>query len=419
MYRNFGLQTCKRGSKIAVLDTIHGAGTIAQRMIDLGMSASAFEVYHNTPCIEGFDLIVSPVHLEPQNPAIVNAVRRGLKIITHHQAVGEIVHPNQSVFEVTGTHSKTSTALLLAKILSSEAKVVSHTTRGIDLWSRGLSSQLSSGLSITPGNVIHAVRAADDQHADILVCEVSLGGTGLADYGIITSFSGDYRIAKGSKWASTAKLQMVSLAKVGSKLVANSDVRISSDISFGRDGHVKATRELLCFGKEAIGLDLSLDLDFPGYETAISAASSACLAAGLSKETIGECLEGFDGFAGRMKLLHEEGLEIYDSSNSGLKVSDVGRALDRIMSASRGNRIGLVVGEESETVCEGMDIPRLIDLLRRRRDEIDLLVLVGERLAPMAAELRALKAPDQAKGFDLARTSDDIDRLLMCVKCFR
>ena len=80
-----------------------------------------------------------------------------------------------------------------------------------------------------------------------------------------------------------------------------------------------------------------------------------------------------------MKVTREGGLEIYDSSNSGLKVSDVSRVLDRIS----GGRVGLVVGEESETVCEGMDVPRLIDLLRIRRSEIGQLILVGDQDGPL------------------------------------
>jgi UDP-N-acetylmuramyl pentapeptide synthase len=398
-----------------VLDTIHGAGTIAQGMVDSGMDAHAFEVYHDSPNLEGFDLVVSPVHLGPGNPALAEARRLGKRIITHHQAVGELVHPSLPVFEVTGTHSKTSTALLLAKILSGKRKVVSHTTRGIELWFGGSSRMVQTGLSITPGNVIRAVELAEANMADTLVIEVSLGGTGLADFGVLTSFSGDYRIAQGTTWASTAKLQMVTLAKEGSRIVANADVRISPDVSFGQEGFVWASLDKLHFGSEAVSLELDQDLDYPGYETAISAAAAACHASGLDKEEVAAGLEGFDGFVGRMKVTREGGLEVCDCSNSGLKVSDVDRALDRVS----GGRVGLVVGEESETVCEGMDVPRLIDLLRLRRSEIDQLIMVGDRMAPWAVDLKAKTAPDLAAGIEMARASGGIDRLLSCVKCFR
>ncbi len=415
MHSHSGLQACRGSSKVAVLDTVHGAGIIAQRMVESGLEAQAFEVYHCTPCLDGFDLVVSPVHLGPENPALAQARSLGKRIITHHQAVGELVHPTLSVFEVTGTHSKTSTALLLAKILSDEKRVVSHTTRGIELWSKGSSCQVQAGLSITPGNVIHAIEAAKGNQADALVCEVSLGGTGLADFGVLTSFAGDYRIAQGTTWASTAKLQMVSLAKEKAHLVANVDVRISPDVSFGATGHVRVAPDKLYFGEDAFDLELDQDLDFPGYETAISAAAAACNVAGVGKAEVVAALEGFDGFVGRMKIIREGTLEIYDSSNSGLKVSDVSRALDRI----RGKRLGLVVGEESETVCEGMDVPRLVNLLRLRRDEIDLLVLVGGRMAPWAVNLKAKTAPNLAAGVDQAKAVGGIDRLLSCVKCFR
>lgn len=415
MHRYSGFEACRGSSKVAVLDTIHGAGIIAQRMVDSGMDAQAFEVYHSSPSLECFDLVVSPVHLSPRNPALAEARKLGKRIITHHQAVGKLVHPCLQVHEVTGTHSKTSTALLLAKLLSGEKKVVSHTTRGIELWSRGSSRLTQAGLSITPGNVIRAVEAAEANQSDHLVCEVSLGGTGLADIGVLTSFSGDYRIAQGTAWASTAKLQMVTLAKKDSRIVANTDVRISPDVSFGRVGFVRATPDKLQFGNEAVSLELDRELDFPGYDTAISSAAAACYISGLGKEEIAAGLEGFDGFVGRMKVIREGGLELYDCSNSGLKVSDVDRALDRISSG----RVGLVVGEESETVCEGMDVPRLIDLLRLRRSEIDQLILVGNRIVPWAVDLKAKIAPDLSAGIEMARASGGIDRLLSCVKCFR
>ncbi len=420
MHSDFGLQTGRGSPKVAVLDAIHGASTIAQRMAKSGIEAEALEVYHHSPSIAGFDLVVAPVHLSPENPALAEARRLGRKIITHHHAVGELlwqqVNPDLKVFEITGTHSKTSTALLLAKILSSKERVISHTTRGIELWSNGSSRVLQTGLSITPGNVIHAWEAAKAQEADALVCEISLGGTGLADYGILTSLSGDYRIAGGTRWASTAKLQMVSLAKPGSELLANTDARISPDVSFGKEGHFRAKRERICFGSDETRLSLSEDIYFESYETAISAASAAACSAGFDATEVADVLDGFDGFSGRMKMTRYGGITVYDSSNSGLKVSDVARALDR----ATGGRLGLVVGEEAETVCEGMDIPGLLELLFSRRDDIDLLVLVGDRLCPWSEKLNAENAQDLKTGESLAKSSDTgLDKLLLCVKCFR
>lgn len=402
-----------------MLDTIHGALTLARRMDELGMKADALEVYHHSPSVADYDLVVAPVHLGPKNPVLIEARRLGKGIITHHQAAGELLCEEDTdirIIEVTGTHSKTTTALLAARILSRQKKVLSHTTRGLELWTGGESRTLGKGLSITPANVIAAFNAARAQDVDVLVSEISLGGTGLADIGILTSFSGDYRIAGQSAWASTAKLQMASLAKPGSRLLSASDVKISSDLTFGPAGRVRAERECLHFGDRCVSLQLDPSLDFPSYQTAISAASAAAWEMGLSPEEISEALCDFNGVSGRMKVSCQGSLTVYDCSNSGLKLSDVRRALDLVA----GGRLGMVVGEDAETVCEGMDVPGLVDLLARRRNEIAFLVLVGERLLPFAEDLKARTAPDLSAGLSLVRKEgSEADRLLSCVKCFR
>ena len=414
------MQAGGRVLSIAVLDTVHGGNAIAARMTESGLQAQALEVYHHTPDLEGFDLVACPVHLSPQNPALAQARRLGKRIITHHQAVGELLTPRlhesaaPQVFEVTGVHSKTTSALLLSLILSGSRSVLSHTTRGLEIWVAGRPRLVKSGLSITPGSVIAALDAAEAEGAQALVAEVSLGGTGLADFGILTSLSPDYLIAGSTKWASTAKLQMLSLARRGAKILCHEEARIAADVTFAAAGTVRASRDDLFFGRERTALHLDESLHLPSYETAIAAAAASARAAGLAAEEIARALSGFNGFSGRMKTLREEGRTLFDCSNSGLKVADVKEALDR----ARGDGLTLVVGEDAKTVCEGMDIAALAELLRRRRGEADRIILVGERLLPQAGELCAEWASDLGEG--LARANEGSPRrLLSCVKCFR
>ncbi|MHC1631927.1 MAG: coenzyme F430 synthase [Methanotrichaceae archaeon] len=419
MYRRPGLPKSDGSAEVAVLDTIHGADVISEKMVKQGLDARALEVYHHVPDISDFDLIVAPVHLWPGNSVLNEARHLGKKIITHHKAVGELLAENKNfrVFEITGIHSKTSTALILSRILSTKRKVVSHTTRGIELWVGKKSRMIQTGMSITPGNVICAFDAAESLGADDLVSEISLGGTGLADYGILTSFAGDYMIANKSLWASTAKLQMVSLASPGSKLIANVDTKISPDISFGSGSQVRYTLGQIQMNEKRIALILGENFDPQSYIIALSAASAAAFVSGMEPNEISAALEGFDGLSGRMKKVEERGIVVYDNSNSGLKVSGVESALDY----ARGEgKLGLVTGEESETVCEGMNVPLLVELLKRRRQEIGLLVLVGERLKPYAYELEALIAPDLDTGLKKSKIAlKRGDRILSCVKCFR
>jgi UDP-N-acetylmuramyl pentapeptide synthase len=303
---------------------------------------------------------------------------------------------------------------LLALLLSRQKKVLSHTTRGLEIWQEGKPRLLQEGLSITPANVIPALAAAKAHEVQALICEISLGGTGLADYGILTSLSGDYRIAGGTKWASTAKLQMLSLARRGARLLANADARLSPDVSFARGGWIYARPDRLIFGKEEVHLDLGQDLDFFSYETAIAGAAAAADAAGMERSEMVRALGGFDGFAGRMKIKRLPGQTIFDCSNSGLKVRDVARALER----AAGPGMALVVGEDAETVCEGMNIPALAKLLRQSREGMETLILVGERLGFLAEELGAQTAPNLQQGLEKAQSRSP-ERLLSCVKCFR
>ena len=200
----------------------------------------------------------------------------------------------------------------------------------------------------------------------------------------------------------------------GMKLICGPGVGISSDVTFGPGGRVVAERGCLRSGAEAAPIHLGEGLDFQSYQHALSGSSAAAVAFGMDLGEIASGLEGFDGFGGRMKVVSSGGVTVYDNSNSGLKVSGVEKALDLASSCS--GSLALVVGEESEAVCEGMDIPGLVELLRRRRSEIDFLVLVGERLLPYAHELKAVTAKDCSGGLEMA---GGYGKLVSCVKCFR
>jgi len=115
-----------------------------------------------------------------------------------------------------------------------------------------------------------------------------------------------------------------------------------------------------------------------------------------------------------MKIKRLPNQTFFDSSNSGLKVRDVARALDR----ASGPDLFVVVGEDKETVCEGMNILALSELLRQRKSEMAKLIIVGERLVPLAEELGAATAKNLQQGLEMAQ-KDLPKRLLSCVKCFR
>src|SRR3990172_10063636 len=164
----------KKSSRVAVLDLTHGGAIIARKLKKITGSVTAIDVYGKVvpglldeldsegirisrePLnVSGFDIIVAPVHLDTGYPMIADAAANNIPVISHHQAVGQILSGydlnNRTIIELTGTKAKTSTAVLLADILSRKKKVISHTSRGLEDWSTG--AMIKNGLSITPASI--------------------------------------------------------------------------------------------------------------------------------------------------------------------------------------------------------------------------------------------------------------------------
>ena len=232
-------------SRVAVLDLTHGGTVIARKLKKITGLVTAIDVYRTMspelldelesegiktsrePEASDFDIIVSPVHLDANYPILSDASVNKIPVLSHHQAVGQILSgydlKNRTIIELTGTKAKTSTALLLADILSREKKVISHTSRGLEDWSTG--TIIKKGMSITPASILTALDHLKDAKIgfDVFIAEISLGGTGFADIGIITTIANDYKIANNTRLASDAKRRMILDAKPGSKLVVNND----------------------------------------------------------------------------------------------------------------------------------------------------------------------------------------------------
>jgi len=234
--------------KFAVLDLTHGGIPIAKSLAAAGNEVSGIDVYctvkpetlleleekygihcSKTPLsTSGFDLIVAPVHLDPTYSMLVEARAQKKNILSHHEIVGEILKGDSRLsgiktVEVTGVKAKTSTASLLADMLSRQFEVVLHTSRGLEYWKAGTSSLIYKGLSITPGSILVAVEKAFEAglRPDFFIFEISIGGTGTADLGILTTLSPDYGIANNTALASEAKLQLIRNAKPKSILLIN------------------------------------------------------------------------------------------------------------------------------------------------------------------------------------------------------
>lgn len=450
-------------SRAAVLDLTHGGSVIARKLKNIAVSVTGVDVYRTLSPSElealetegistsqeplktrDFDILIAPVHLDPGYPMLVEAEKNNIPVISHHAAVGEILsgrHQHEIMIEITGTRAKTSTALLLAEMLSGEKKVVSHTSRGVEDWSAR--RIIKKGLSITPASILLAVEAVEDEgiKPDVIVFEVSLGGTGSANIGVITTIADDYKIANKTGLASDAKRKMILDAKPGSTLVINHDAlrffgacrRDVNIISFSDSVNAAANvyyEDLSTEGgtiayyiddrQGKIAISASVEYDLISYKTAFVCAAAVALAMDIKPVAIERSLRGFKGAQGRMRKTSIEGRTLIDNSNSGLNIKNAEKALEYAKTES--GRIVMVLGEEAKEVCEGLDPKGVERFIDRHLDELHALVLVGERMKPFVSKNinKIYHAGNLSKGIEFAQQlTREKDIIVSCVKCFR
>jgi coenzyme F430 synthetase len=490
-----------------VLDLTHGGIPIAKKLADLGNEVYAVDVYgtvdpglllelgekHGIHCSKtplpasGFDQIIAPVHLDPAYPMLAEAVAEGKKIISHHEIVGEILKKDYRlsgirIVEVTGVKAKTSTASLLADMLSRRFEVVLHTSRGLEAWKGGVSSLISRGLSITPGSMLVAVERVFEAEIkpDFFIFEISIGGTGTADMGILTTLSPDYGIASNTALASEAKLQLIRNAKPGGTLLINS--RAEKALKAAKESQAKTLTFKDPFNAELFGTEEEKTTDFSletgcenkplslpselsasvihsgpselpappasscsvlhfmyigaeifsasllsgyntsAYRTAFIAASVAASELGVESRAIVAVLEEFKGLSGRMQEKEVNGISLIDNSNSGMDILSAEKALEYALLKKKDEKKGdiiLVLGEEASQVCEGLPPASVQGFVENFGAKCRQIILVGERMKAVAAKniFYAGNLPEGlSKASELAEKEDII---LSSVKCFR
>ncbi|MDG6256031.1 MAG: coenzyme F430 synthase [Methanomicrobiaceae archaeon] len=363
---------------ILVLDTIHGGGEIARRLISSGHTVDTVDIYRHAEGIDEaaalvrtYDCIIAPVHMDPDHPLLQ---RPGIPRITHHEAVGRILGRNapRPMVEITGARGKTTTATALASLF--EGAGVLHTSQGTVaypgralLWKR----------SITPASVIDAAAHAHDL-GGWLIAEESLGVSGAGTVGVLTSGE-DYPIAGGKRHALAEK----------KRLLSRCDAVVAAPGIAPWAGHVvSADTVASCAGDTCRyagdGIEGSFAnplLHLDGYRTPLVTAAAAACCCGIDPAP----LAGFRALEGRMSTHRTGEALIVDNANSGTNAAttiDAARYA-RILAPDRG--IVLAIGLEAATVCEGFPEEAIREAVGRIGPVSVVLVgvtgAVGERLA--------------------------------------
>jgi len=179
----------REGHDVTVCDVYRIA---SQEMLE-SLKDMGAEVCVGKPTPGHYDLVSMPCHC----PDIFLEGCTYDERIWYSQAVNRFIDDDRFRIEVTGVKGKTSTCYLISHILAyAGKKVYLRSSRGSGPYTRdGL--DLQELKSIAPPYLLDL----PDGDYDVMVCEVSLGGSGKADIACITNLLEDYGIAKKSRKA--------------------------------------------------------------------------------------------------------------------------------------------------------------------------------------------------------------------------
>jgi len=388
--------TIKEAFRILVLDPIHGADVIAEELQGLGKDAEVFNPYRESTFTNrlNYDLVIAPVHLSPNFEIVKQALKNDIPFMSHHEAVKEIagiknLFDGIKVVEVTGTIGKTSTCELICQLLKNKFEVLSHTS-SVTRFTSPDGTQIFPKLGGTPANVLKVMEIASEKNLkpDIAVFEISLGLTGIGDVGVITSLKEDYRIAGGTKEASAVK--KASIKNFGDRSIVVhpglliSDVNMSGNTFGDKDKNLWMDENKVVFnrlrtingdfinGEIAFKpFDSFIDTEF--YRNSLEAACCTVLSLGIPPKELNSTISAVEG---RMKLEKLKGRFLIDNSNSGTKL----KFLDEVTEMARriSEKMILIVGEESEYVCEGVDLDELKKVVEQRASDFVEIIIVGD-----------------------------------------
>ncbi len=359
--------------KVLILDTVHGGKVLAKCYLNRGDEVTAVDVYKVTPGdilkdmrhmgariadsapAEHFDLLVMPCHCPD---SFIGEAEYGRRIF-FSEAVKELISDRRFRIEITGVKGKTSTCYVLAHLLSqSGRKVYLHTSRGMGPYAMGRHF-ITELKSIAPPMLLTLPKG----EYDVMICEVSLGGSGKADIAGITNLLEDYGIAKNTRKAESGKKDVL-CDKVN--IVPESEKGIWE--KYGKPLRTYGKR-VEAVGKPEFGKPLKVSVEYRGkhdtelgsgylalqYLDAMDMALEICDAMDVPAETVLEGLRTFPGVPGRGEVSVEKGVRYLRDRNPGISHMSVERTLSCLKEMDALDNAVLVIDPVSRKVCDKMD----------------------------------------------------------------
>jgi len=340
------------------------------------------------------DLIIVPVHCDPK--FLSKAIIENIRIISFHKMVGKLLEQQLSdkfIIEITGTRGKTTCAITLALLLSYQKTVLCLSSRGLELFQNGNSRCLMKKIEIAPPYLLLVKDYLQD--FEIGVFEISLGGTGLANIGILTNILENYPIANSRRRASYGKKQILELAKQNSIIFYNNDDEITKIlventitraklISFGETGQIKAKiQDFDIFNKSkkleikynfynknkiegSLDVLISKELIGKGYFNAILVYVGISFILNLKKEEILKNLKNFKGIKDRLSISKMSNRWILKDINSGvghISLNSTLESLEPYFNSFNGKL--WIIFDTNSSICEKISDKKIQEIISK------------------------------------------------------
>jgi UDP-N-acetylmuramyl pentapeptide synthase len=279
--------------------------------------------------------------------------------IWYSQAVNRFMDDDRFRIEVTGVKGKTSTCFLISHILATAGKKVYLRS------SRGSGPFTDKGLDLQELKSIAPPYLLDlpEGDYDVMVCEVSLGGSGKADITCITNLLEDYGIAKKTRKAREAKKDILS---DGTNIVLESEKDIWS--AYGKPLRL-SKRKVTVVGKPVYGEPLKVSVEYKGthevdlkgnylalqYLEAMDMALEVCDAMDIPAEAVLKALSKFEGVAGRGEVKYKGDVRYIVERNPGISHMSVERTLKTLQAMDCLEDALIIIDPVSKKVCDKLD----------------------------------------------------------------
>jgi UDP-N-acetylmuramyl pentapeptide synthase len=336
-------------------------------------------------------LIVAPVHYNMESKSH----------ITHHEAVQLLLKDKikTPIIEVTGVKGKTSVVWMLKEIFKDSNPLV-LSSLGVEVVENDKWKVLKQNISITPASIIEAWNIAEGHEIGICIFETSLGGTGLADVGILTNIVEDYPIADNSRVASDAKHQIFKSSIVTCDIddfnhkyqefrkktntfsnVCIEGVKCQSDLTASqiRFGFDETMINIDINGLKTLGnkilkgsMEINTFAPAPIHVNNVLAAICASLTLQVPEEKIVEGMKNFRGLKGRTSIKEYNGIRVIEEINPGLNVSAVKEALSMMKDM---DDVTVIFGGKYGVTCEEIDEDSVSEILDQIEENIHLILI--------------------------------------------